>query len=143
MSDRPDTIADLLKTRPEVTQFSHTSSKPTETQPPADDDYVAFARGRVGLRPHMMLTFRKCSGEVEALPYSMLIRICSNDADKGFTLHFGSQTVIVEGHGLTQLFRYLCEYRAVETVESDRTAALDGTAKSVVTAIRTETNCRK
>ncbi|APZ94534.1 hypothetical protein [Fuerstiella marisgermanici] len=143
MSDRPDTIADLLKPRPELTQFSHTSSKPAESPPPADDDYVAFGHGRVGLRPRMMLTFRKCSGEVEVLPYSMLMRICSDDTDKGFTLHFGSQTVIVEGQGLTQLFRYLCEHRAVEIVESDRTAALDGEAKSVVTAIRTESNCRK
>jgi len=141
VSDRPDTIADLLKPRPEFTQFNHTSSKPTETPPPADD--VAFGHGRVGLRLRMMLTFRKCSGEVEVLPYSMLMRICSDDADKGFTLHFGSQTVLVESHGLTQLFRYFCEYRAVEIVESDRTAALDGAAKSVVTAIRIESTSRK
>jgi len=143
MSDRPDTIADLLKPRPELTQFSQTGSKPTETPPPADDDYVTFGHGRVGLRPRMMLTFRKCSGEVEVLPYSMLMRISSNDADKGCSLNFGSQTVIVEGHGLTQLFRYLCEHRAVEIVESDRTAALDSDAKSVVIAIRIESTCRK
>lgn len=135
MNDDGDTILDLLKPRTDLTQFTRTSHQPGEN-PSTDDGDVNLSYGRVGQRPRMMLAFRKCSGEVEVFPYSLLSRIHSDDIDTGFTLTFGPKTIIVAGRKLTQLFRYVCEHRAAEITEADRTTALISDATIVVTSIR-------
>lgn len=143
MNDDSETISELLKPRTSLSQFTRNSGQSSETNPPADDDYVAFAHGRVGLRPRMMLAFRKCSGEVDVFPYSLLSGIHSDDIDTCFTLTFGPRIVRIEGHKLTQLFRYVCEHRAVEIVECDRTTAISNDSAGVVTSIRIDLGQRQ
>ena len=137
MNDDHDTLSELLKPRSDISQFTSTGSSPPDASQ-AEDDYVAFGHGRVGLRPRMMLAFRKCNGKVEVFPYSLLSRVCSDDIDTGFTLTFGPQTIMVTGRNLTQLFRYVCEHRAVDIVEADRTRAMCDDTATVVTSIRIE-----
>ncbi|MCA9038409.1 MAG: hypothetical protein KDA91_24960, partial [Planctomycetaceae bacterium] len=132
MNDDRDTISELLKPRADISQFTRTRTHPQDTVSPADDDYVAFGHGRVGLRPRMMLGFRKCNGQVDVFPYSLLTAIHSDDVDTGFTLTFGPRIVRVEGHKLTQLFRYVCEHRAVEIAESDRTTVMQTDDNAIV-----------
>lgn len=100
------------------------------------DEYTAFARGRIGRRPQMMLAFRKCSGETLAVAYSLLTRIRSDDPDRGFAMTFGETEVKIEGEKLTQLFHYVCEHRALEIVEADRTIIMAAEVAPVVSKIQ-------
>ncbi|MEZ6129187.1 MAG: hypothetical protein R3C59_10935 [Planctomycetaceae bacterium] len=137
MNDDGETISELLRPLADISQFTRTGNQ-QPVIPTEDEDDVAFAHGRIGPRPRMMLAFRRCNGEVEVFPYSMLSRIHSEDTDTGFTLTFGPRIVQVTGRNLTQLFRYICEHRAAEINEADRTTALTTQSAAVVTQIRIE-----
>ncbi len=136
MSDSGDSILDLLQPRSSLTELSRPAAL-VESTVSAESDYVAFGHGRVGRRPQMMIAFRRCSGEIEVFPYSMLRKIQTEDPDRGFHLSFGETEVLVRGRGLIQLFRYVCEHRAVEMVEADRASTL-GDMECLITEIRSE-----
>lgn len=108
---------------------------------PADEgeacEYEAFAHGRVGNRAQLMVVFRKASGEVVALSYLTLIEVRSANPEKGCTLDFGSQKIVIVGERLENLFRYLVAHKAAEILEADRTMAFQGEASApVVTSIQ-------
>lgn len=126
-----DTIQSLLASRPRA----RPTTEPDEERYAPETDYVAFGHGRVGRRPQMMIALRTCNGKTTAFPYSMLSEIESDDPEKGFTLTFGTRRVIVEGHHLTTLFRYLLEHRALEIVEADRTVVMKRGNECVVSNI--------
>lgn len=132
------TLSDLLEPR---SNFAD-KAKPARTETEAtEQDYSAFARGRVGRRPQMMLAFQKCTGEVEVFAYSTLRRIQSRDPDRGFAINFGDVELTIEGQNLMQLFHYVCEHRAVEIVEAERTVVMSAEGESFVTRItRTQPN---
>ena len=92
-------------------------------------------RGRVGIRPQMMICFRNCSGEVTVFAYSLLTRIHSENPDRGFTLTFGDTKVTLEGQNLTPLFHYIREHRTVEVVEAERTVVMQTEGECVVSRI--------
>ena len=101
-----------------------------------DNDYTAFAHGRISRHPQMMLAFHKASGEIEAFPYSLLTRLHTDDPSTNITLHFGSTVVTIHGQNLTRLFTHLCHHRAATITQSDRTAAFSNENDCVVTEIR-------
>jgi hypothetical protein len=131
MNTDADTIADLLPPRSRHVQFARPEPR-RQDDAAAADEYTAFARGRVGTRPQMMICFRKCSGEVSVFAYSMLTRIYSENPDQGFTLCFHEIEVHIEGENLLQLFQYLREHRAVEIVEAERTVVMSSEGDCVV-----------
>jgi hypothetical protein len=88
------------------------------------EQYQAFAYGRVGSRPQLMLCLIKCDGHHLVLPYADLRSITTNAPDKGFHLEFVGRDILVEGSSLTTCFRYLRDQRLAELVEIDRPAAM-------------------
>lgn len=130
MSDSRDALSNLLE--PRTGNFVRQTHKSTTDDEP---EFSVTARGRIGRQPQMMLAFKKCSGEVEVLPYSLLRRIHSSDPDRGFIMLFADVQLTMEGQGLTQLFHYVCEHRALEIVEAERTVALAAAEDGAVTRI--------
>ena len=51
----------------------------------------------------------------------LLVRIQSDNPDRGFTLTFSDTKVTIEGENLLPLFDSLREHRAAEITEADRT----------------------
>ena len=93
------------------------SDHPVPEIDPADD-YTAFSYGRVGRRPQMMVSFVRSTGETEAISYSLLYRVHSENIDRGFTAFFGPTEVVVEGQQLGRLLDYLCEHRVATIREA-------------------------
>lgn len=135
MSTKADTISDLLQPRGRLAQLARGDGRRSDDDAIPNDEYAAFARGRVGTRPQMMICFRKCSGEVNVFAYSLLTRIRSENPDRGFTLTFSETEVRIEGEHLMALFHYLREHRAAEIVEADRTIVIKAEGECVVTRI--------
>lgn len=104
----------------------------------AENDIAEESCCRISRRPTMMIAFRKCSGEVEVLPYSMLTRITSDDTETGFTLIFNTTEIQVTGTNLLRLFHYLCEQRVMELRECSRGEALLECIASEATVARIE-----
>lgn len=105
-----------------VTRDSSSASDEVE-----EDEYVAFGNGRVGNRPQLTIVFRKASGEVFAFPYLSLSMIRSLDPDRGFKAEFSGVEVTVIGENLGKLFRHVCDHKAVELVEADRSQQFNAT----------------
>jgi hypothetical protein len=135
MSTRADTISELLQPRGRIAQLTRGDARRTDDEATPTEEYTAFARGRVGTRPQMMICFKRCSGEVIVFAYSLLTRIRSENPDRGFTLTFSETEVRVEGEHLLALFHYLREHRAAEIVEADRSVVLQAEGECVVTRI--------
>lgn len=132
MSDsRPKDISDLMEPRAHVA----TVSKVTSANASDTDEDLTEGRCRISRKPQMMLGFRKCNGEIDVLPYSMLARIRSEETSRAMTLTFPRGDVKIEGEHLTSLFHYLCEHRVLEIAESDRTECLSSQNEVTVTAI--------
>lgn len=109
---------------------------PTGTLESEAEEYTAFASGRVGRNPQMMIRFRKASGQTKVYAYSMLTEIDSENPDESFTLIFGVSKVVVHGQNLQRLFDYVCEHRVLEVVEADRASQMRLTHEpSIVTEI--------
>jgi hypothetical protein len=134
MTTDGDTIADLLPPRSRHVQFARPEPR-RQDDAAAADEYTAFARGRVGTRPQMMICFRKCSGEVYVLAYSLLTKIHSENPDRSFTLSFSDTQVRIEGENLIQLFHYVREHRAAEITEAERTVVMSAEGECVVSRV--------
>lgn len=99
-------------------------------------EYEAFASGRIGNRPQLMLIFRKASGEVLVFSYLSLTEIRAPNPEKGFTANFSGTKVVVAGEHLGKLFQLLCVHRVAEIVEADRVAVFHTEADDpVVTSL--------
>lgn len=133
MGDNSRTINDILVPQRRFSESVKPDRESSSEETP--DEYTAFAHGRVGRRPQMMVAFRKCSGQVEVFAYSRLTQIRSENPNRGFTLLFGDREVTIEGQELATLFRYLCEHRAVEIIEADRPGLMSIVRGTVVSEI--------
>jgi hypothetical protein len=92
------------------------ASQPTPVEPAdEDDEYAAFAAGRVGVKPQLTLVLRRVSGSCHAFAYAHLYRT-EYDPSVGIILHFSQHRVALTGRHLDGLFRYLCDHR-VQTVQ--------------------------
>ncbi len=142
MNSKTDTINDLLQPRGRLAQLAQRDNRrpDDEASTSTANEYTAFARGRVGTRPQMMICFRKCTGEVTVFAYSLLTKIHSENPGRGFSMTFGDTKVTVEGENLTPLFHYVREHRAVEIVEADRTVLIQAEGECVVSKILTTKN---
>ena len=134
MSDRTESIVQILNTR---NRTSHASNvvESDNTDPATNDDYTPFALGRVSSRPQMMLVLKKCTGEVTAYAYSLLTKVHAIDPSKGFTLTFGDAKIQIDGNNLSQLFSYVCQHRAVEIIEADRSTLFQLKNETLVSTI--------
>lgn len=137
MNSRTDTINELLQPRSRLAQLARSETRRPDDEVVAGftEEYTAFARGRVGTRPQMMVCFRKCSGEVTVFAYSLLTKIHSENPDRGFSMTFGDTKVTLEGENLTPLFHYIRQHRAVEIVEAERTVVMQVQGECVVSRI--------
>ena len=136
MSFKSDTISDLLQQpRGRLTPLARGDARRSDEDSVSADEYTAFARGRVGTRPQMMICFRKCSGEVNVFAYSLLTKIRSDNPDRGFAMSFNDTEVRLEGENMLMLFNYIREHRAVEIVEADRTVLMTAEDECVVSRI--------
>lgn len=84
-----------------------------------DDEYAAFAGGRVSTRPLAMVTFRTAAGAGLTLAYSHLYGLADDGPEAGFTLEFTRHYVAVRGRHLGRLFRLLGEHRVREVRAAD------------------------
>jgi hypothetical protein len=136
MSFKSDTISDLLQQpRARQAQLARGDARRSDEDSVSADEYTAFARGRVGTRPQMMICFRKCSGEVNVFAYSLLTKIHSDNPNRGFAIAFNDTVVRLEGENMLVLFDYIREHRAVEIVEADRTVLMTAEGECVVSRI--------
>jgi len=137
MNSKTDVFTDLLQPRGRLAQLARGEARRNDEEftNSAAEEYTAFARGRVGPRPQMMLCFRKCTGEVIVFAYSLLTRIQSENTNRGFTMTFGDTKVTLEGENLVQLFDYIRQHRAVEVVEAERTVVMSSEGECVVSRI--------
>ncbi len=86
---------------------------------PAESEYEAFSYGRVGIRPQLMLSFRKANGLVKVRPYALLQGLDSDDENSAFALSFPGLVVTVQGRNLSRLFVFICLHRVAEINEAD------------------------
>lgn len=80
-----------------------------------DDEFTAFAAGRVGAKPLLTLVLRRVTGTCHAFAYAHLYQL-DYDPSAGIALHFSRHRVALTGRHLGGLFRYLCDHR-VQTVQ--------------------------
>lgn len=90
--------------------------------PDAEDEneYTAFANGRVGTRPQLSVIFRKADGSAKAFAYTHLYSIETDNPDTGFVAEFTQTKVKINGRNLEPLFRFFCQHRALEVIEAER-----------------------
>jgi hypothetical protein len=85
-----------------------------------EEDYTAFAHGRISQHPQLMVVFRRADGSVTALSYASLLGVESSNPAIGFMLEFGQQRVRIVGKQLDQLLRLICQHRVAEIREASR-----------------------
>jgi len=124
MHDSGGRIAELLDSKRHVQLVADEDLRTLEPREEDFDEYRAFPVFRLGRRPQMMLSFRKCSGTVEKLAYSMMHRCYAMRPDEEFALEFGAVLVTVTGKHLSQVLDYIGEHRVPEIVEADRAGVM-------------------
>lgn len=101
-----------------------------------DEEYTAFANGRIGTRTQLCVVFRRASGSSIAFSYSHLFSVESDDPQQGCTINFLPATQVqIRGQNLAMLFDSLCRHRAAEIVEAPRHATLNAGGCAVVEGI--------
>lgn len=133
--DRRTDILDIVEPQARLSTMSTISSRVQPHSTDGQEEVIDEGRCRISRRPQMMIGFRKCSGEIDVLPYAMLTRIRSEDTSRSMRLCFSQGEVLIEGEELTQLFHYLCEHRVLEIAESDRTDCLSSRSAMHVSKI--------
>ena len=91
------------------------------TPPPdedGDDEYTAFAAGRVGGKPQLTVAFRRVNGTVHAFAYAHLYAV-EYDPSAGIALTFTRHRVTLAGRHLGDLFRLFCAHRVQAVQETD------------------------
>jgi hypothetical protein len=102
-----------------------------------DEEYVAFANGRLGNRAQLSVIFRFANGRALGLSYLHLFSVQSDDPSRGCTVQFSPATVIqIQGQNLERLFESLCCHRAAEIVEVPRHATLLAGSGPIVESIQ-------
>ena len=91
----------------------------------ADAEYEAYANGRIGNRPQLMLALRKADGSVRVFAYTYLYSISAQDPARGFVLDFSQEKVEVHGQHLERLFDLVRQHKAVEIVETPRSQTFE------------------
>lgn len=110
MDDADNTLQTLLRA----------AARPRPGPPAdADDEYSAFAGGRVGVRPQQSVTFRTAAGAGLTLAYAHLYGIADDGPEGGFTLEFTRHWVAVRGRHLSRLHRLLGDHRVREVRACD------------------------
>ena len=101
--------------------YLRAATRPRPAPPAAaeDDEYTAFAGGRVGVKPQQSVTFRTAAGAGLTLAYAHLYAVADDGPEAGFTLEFTRHTVEVRGRNLARLHRLLGDHRAREVRACD------------------------
>jgi hypothetical protein len=83
-----------------------------------DEEYTAFASGRLGTKPQLTLEFRRVNGSCQGFAYAHLYTL-DFDLAVGITLNFTQHRVTITGRHLEELYRYLCLHRVQIVQEID------------------------
>lgn len=116
--NQPNTIRALLDRR-----LPPEAPAPAPNTAPEQEEYEAYAHGRIANRPQLMLVLRQADGAIRAFPYAYLSLIESDDPANGFTLHFPPHRIRITGRNLTRLFQLICQHRAAEITEVGQTSS--------------------
>lgn len=100
-------------------------------------EYQAFAFGRVGRRPEIMIEFHKADGFRLNVQYIDIKEIETTNPDKGFSIRTPMHKFIIEGANLDRCYRYLQQNRIAELKEIDRPTAMSTTTdEAIITSLR-------
>lgn len=106
----------MSETNTHLERLKRIAVQPAPAEPAdGDDEYAAFAAGRVGTKPQLTLVLRRVSGTCRAFAYAHLYAV-EYDPSVGIILHFSRHRAALTGRHLGGLFRYLCDHR-VQTVQ--------------------------
>jgi hypothetical protein len=106
-------------------------AKGTAEPKDAEEEYTAFASGRLGTKPQLTLVFRTVAGVSHAFAYAHLYAM-EYDPAAGIMLQFSQHWVTVRGRNLEGMFRYLCLHRVQTVQETDALHAEALPAKEAV-----------
>jgi hypothetical protein len=99
-------------------------TEPAAAADGGDDEYRAFASGRVGNRPQVSVTFSKKDGRGKTLAYSHLYCLDVENPNLGCVAEFTRHRVTLKGRNLAELVRLLGDHKAREVRETDELHAL-------------------
>jgi hypothetical protein len=106
---------------------------PTNVVPiESDDDYTAYAHGRISRHPQLTLAFRLADGTARGFAYSWFYGVEATEPDRCFTLDFTHHKVKVEGRNLENLFRLICQHRVAEVRQADRSQSFQVAADAPI-----------
>ena len=91
----------------------------------SESDYSAYAHGRISRLPQLTLIFRLADGSAQAFAYAYFYAAEAVDPAHGFTLDFSQNKVKLQGRNLETLFRLICQHRASEVREADRSQSFE------------------
>ncbi len=91
-----------------------------ETFPEAhEEEYRAFAFGRVSNKPQISVTFRLLDAKGYNFAYSHYYALIDDHPNSAFEVEFTRHIVIIKGRNLETLHRLLCDHKVREVVQSD------------------------
>lgn len=109
--------------KPERTSARSHPASPTEGE--TDAEYEAYANGRIGNRPQLMLALRKADGSLRVFAYTYLYSIAADDPARGFVLDFSQEKVAVHGRHLERLLDLIRQHKVLEIVEAPRSQTFE------------------
>lgn len=111
-------------------------NEPAAADAGGEDEYRAYASGRVGNRPQISLTLTKKDGRGKTLSYSHFYCLDFDNPNLGCVVEFTRHRVTLKGRNLAELVRLLGDHKAREIQETDELHAMTlGPAAPVVTSI--------
>lgn len=101
-----------------------------------EDEYRAFASGRVSNRPQVSVTFAHKDGRAKTIAYSHFYCLDVENPNLGCVVEFTRHRVTLRGRNLAELARLLGDHKVREVRETDELHALTlATDAPVVTAV--------
>jgi len=97
-----------------------------------ENEYTAYANGRVGTRPQLSIIFRKADESAKAFAYSHLYSVETSDPAAGFVVEFSQTRVTIKGRNLEALLRFICQHRVLEVTEAERSRVFEVAAEQPV-----------
>lgn len=95
-------------------------SAAAQNEPDTNDEYTAYANGRVGRMAQPSLILRFADGSSRAFAYSYFYGAESDDPAMGFTIDFTQHKVRITGRQLQMLYRFVCSHKVAEISEIGR-----------------------
>jgi hypothetical protein len=99
----------MNETNPHLARLRNFTTQPPDT-PGVEEEYSAFAFGRVGSKPQLTLRIRQVSGTTRGFVYAHLYTL-DHEPSLGIILRFSQHRIVIQGRNLEEMFRYLSQFR--------------------------------